>query len=163
MEKIKTLIIFFGLFFITHPGFSQKIAVVDFRRVFEEYNKTKEYEKELEIKKERIRKEIDSRTKKIKDLQDKIPLLDKKEQKSKKENLENLIKDLDDYRRDKALDIRREYNDKIMELRDDILKVVDSYAKKRGYDLVIDTAIIVYNNKVLDITDEIIKIINKRK
>ncbi len=141
---------------------AQKIAVLDFRKVFEGYSKTQQYEKTLDSKRQSIKKEIDRRVQEIQDLQNKIPMLKKEEQDAKKKLLENKAKELESYRRDKTLDLSKEYKEKLLEIKNDIEKVVADYAKRNNIDLVIDKTLVIYNKPQFEVTDKINAILSKK-
>jgi len=152
-----------SVFFWTTASFCQSIAVLDFRSVFEGYYKTKDYENALNAKREEVRKEVESRLKKIEDMESKLATYNKKRQEKEKNKIDKERNDLENYQREQLLNLRKEYQDKLSEIRNDILNVVEGYAKKHKLDMVIDKSLIVYNKETLDITEKIGVILNSKK
>jgi Skp family chaperone for outer membrane proteins len=77
--------------------------------------------------------------------------------------LETKAKTLKDYVTQKESDLRKEQEDKMKEILQDIEGVVKTYSEKEGYTLVFNDRVLVYQNKTMDITDKIIAILNKGK
>ena len=138
-----------------------KFAYVDLSRIFNEYSKTKDYDKSLTSKEETYNTERDKKVEEIKQLQDKINLLSEKEKESKKGDLENKMKTLNDFDREKQTDLRKEQDEKMKEILKDIEDVIKQYAEKEAYTLVFNDRVLVYQNKSLDISDKIMELLNK--
>ena len=139
-----------------------KIGYVDIFKVFNDYKKTIDYDKTLEVKKEDAEKKLDAKKETIKKIKDKLSLL-KEGEKAKEE--EKMRKEADEYQelqRKIFIDIKKERDEKMQEIIEDINKIVEDYAKKNKFDIVINENAILYGNKVMDITDEILKISNQQ-
>lgn len=140
---------------------AEKFAYVDLSKIFSEYKKTKDYEKNIADKEQAYTTERDKRVNEVKQLQDKLNLLSDKEKETKKAEVETRIKDLQEYDRQKQTDLRKEQDEKMKELLKDIEDAVKQQALKDGYSLVFNDRVLVYEEKSLDITDKIIEILNK--
>ncbi len=141
---------------------ADKFGYVDLSKVFSEYSKTKEYDKTLGDKEAVYTAEREKKINEIKQLQDKFNLLSDKEKESKKGELENKVKDIQEYDRQKQTDLRKEQDDKMKELLKDIEDTIKQYAAKEGYTMVFNDRVLVYQAKELDITDKIVELINKK-
>ncbi|MFC1805137.1 OmpH family outer membrane protein, partial [Candidatus Omnitrophota bacterium] len=108
-------------------------------------------------------KERDKKVAAIKQLQDKMNLLSEKQKEAERGELEEKVRALQDYDREKQTDLRKEFNEKRTEILKDIDKVIKNYCKKEGFTLVFNEAGVVYNIKSLDITDKILEILNKKR
>ncbi|MCM8792132.1 MAG: OmpH family outer membrane protein [Candidatus Omnitrophica bacterium] len=161
MNKLPIVLIVLSMFFITSLAYAQKLGYVDLRRLFEEYNKTKDYDKILEDKQKTYESERESKVKDIKQLQDKIDLLSDKEKEPKKKELDAKIKALQEFDRYQTQDLRREKDEKMREILKDIESAISEYAKKGNYTLVFNDRVLVYQDKSLDITDEVLEILQK--
>ncbi|MCM8795135.1 MAG: OmpH family outer membrane protein [Candidatus Omnitrophica bacterium] len=164
---MKKLVFVFGLviFLLGRTSFVnavEKLAYVDLSRIFSEYNKTKDYDKVLTDKQNVYEGERDKKVSEVKQLQDKMNLLSDKEKEKKKEELEEKIKALQEYDRQKTTDLRKEQDEKMKEILKDIEEAVRKYAEQEGYSLVFNDRVLVYQSKSLDITDKIIDILNKQ-
>lgn len=155
-------VLFFASVVLTGISFAaDKFAYVDLSRIFSEYKKTKEYDKALGDKEQLYTTERDKKLAEIKDLQNKINLLSSKEKEAKKTDVENKVKDLQEYDRQKQTDLRKEQDEKMKEILKDIEEAVKQYASKEGYAMVFNDRVLVYQDKTLDITDKIVEILSK--
>jgi Skp family chaperone for outer membrane proteins len=142
---------------------ADKFAYVDLTRVFSEYSKTKDYDKVLGDKEQAYTNERDKKVEEIKQFQNKLSLLSDKEKESKKTELENKVKALQEYDRQKQTDLRKEQDDKMKDILKDIEAAIKQYSEKQGYTMVFNDRVLVYEDKNLDITAQIIDILNKGK
>lgn len=140
---------------------ADKFAYIDLTRVFSEYSKTKDYDKVLGDKEQVYTNERDKKVEEIKQFQNKLNLLSDKEKEAKKTELENKVKALQDYDRQKQTDLRKEQDDKMKDILKDIEAAVKQYSEKQGYTMVFNDRVLVYQDKSLDITSQILDILNK--
>jgi Skp family chaperone for outer membrane proteins len=160
--SVALLVAIFCLGLWVRPSLAaDKFAYIDLSRTFSEYGKTKDYDKVLTDKEGAYSGEREKKVNDIKQFQDKMNLLSDKEKETKKGDLENKIKTLQDYDRQKQTDLRKEQDEKMKEILKDIEEAVKQYSEKEGYTFVFNDRVLVYQNKSLDITDKIIEIINK--
>lgn len=140
---------------------AEKFGYVDLSRIFSEYSKTKEYDKTLSTKENAYNTDREKKVGEVKQLQDKLNLLSEKEKESKKSDIENKIKSLQEFDRQQQTDLRKEQNEKMKEILKDIEDTVKQYAEKEGFTMVFNDRVLVYQNKNLDITESIIALLNK--
>jgi outer membrane protein len=140
---------------------AEKFAYVDLARTFSEYNKTKDYDKVLTDKENVYTAERDKKVGEIKQLQDKMNLLSDKEKEAKKSDFETKVKAVQEYDRQKQTDLRKEQNDKMKEILQDIEEAVKKYAQQEGITFVLNDRVLVYQEKSYDISDKIIAALNK--
>jgi len=138
-----------------------KVGVLDMRKVFYEYNKTKDFNQKLEKEDAEVKKEIEKKTQELRKIRDEIDLLSEKAKEKKEPELRKKIKDLDDFRKEKIEEFLRKKDEMFKEIRQDIMDTANTYATKNGYDLLFDNAMFVYSTENFDITDVIIKELNK--
>lgn len=151
-----------GLSVLSGVSFAvDKLGYVDLARVFNEYGKTKDYDKALTDKQNLYEAERGKKVSDVKAFQDKINLLSDKEKENKKPDLETKIKALQDYDRQKQTDLRKEQDEKMKEVLKDIDDAVKKYSAKEGFTLVFNDRVLVYQDKKMEITDKIIEILNK--
>lgn len=146
---------------VTVANAAEKFAYVDLTKIFSEYSKTKEYDKVLGDKQSAYEAERDKMVSEIKSFQDKMNLLSDKEKVAKKDDLENKVKNLQEFDRKKQGDLRKEQDERMKELLKDINEAVKQYADKEGYSMVFNDRVLVYQDKSMDITAKIIAIVNK--
>lgn len=142
---------------------SEKLAYIDLSRAFSEYNKTKDYDKKLTDKENIYMGDRDKRIGEFNAYRDKFALLSDKEKDAKKNELESKAKVLKDFITQKEGDLRKEQEEKMKEILNDIQAAVKEYSEKSGITMVLNDRVLVYQMKSQDITDEVIKIINKKK
>ncbi|HDZ77553.1 MAG TPA: OmpH family outer membrane protein [Candidatus Omnitrophica bacterium] len=142
---------------------AEKIGYVNLSKIFNEYSKTKEYDKKLEGKQKAYEGEREKKANEIKKLQDKLVLLNEKQKEKKTKEIEGKIRSFQEYDTNKRLDLRNERDEKIREILEYIEETIRKYAKAQGYTLVFNDRVLVYQDKGNDITDAIIALVNKKK
>ncbi len=161
-----------------------KLGSVDMKKVFESYWRTKEAETKMSETRAVLKRDLDERNEKRKELQDSIeklndeikkPELSKeramgktKERDDKIAEWQNMMRELQAYQMEKE----KQLADQTLRIRngivDEIRKVVDEKVKSIGYDLVFDTSgnsinnvpVILYAKESYDFTKEIIDKLN---
>jgi outer membrane protein len=152
-----------GLFFISCTiDAAEKIGYVSLERLFDDYHKTKEYDKILEGKQKSYEADRQKKVEEVKKLQDKFSVLSKQEKEAKKGLLEEKIKALQDFDKEKTANLRKERDEKMREILKDIEKAISAFAKKEGYSLIFNDRVLVYQEKALDVTDKVFKILQKQ-
>lgn len=156
------VIILAGLFclaFLNSASAAEKIASVDVGKLFDEYQKTKEFDKNLELKASAYEKDRDARISEIKQLQDKLNLLTDQEKENKQKELEDKIKSARDFTLSKEAELKKERDDKLKDVLKDIENAVQQYAQKESYTMVFNDRVLVYNNKSSDLTAKVLEIL----
>ena len=168
MMKKSTLIIIFSCFFLvgmTSPMvFAQaapKIGFVDLSRLFDEYYKTKEYDKVLEAKNNNFEKARNEKVEKVRDAQQKLSVLADDQKKKAEEDIEKLKSDLMEFDRQNKQDLTKERNEKIREILLEIEKIVSDYAQKESYSVILNDRVLIYGNQTLDLTAQILQKLNE--
>lgn len=138
----------------------EKMGSVDLGRIFNEYGKTKDYEKSVTEKTGLYETDRNKKVTEIKQFQDKLNLLSEKEKEAKKPELENKVKTLQEYDRQKQTDLRKEQDEKMKELLKDIEETIKKYSEKEGFTIVFSDRALAYQSKKLDITDKIVELLN---
>jgi len=161
MKKLAMLsiVIAFAALLATAAQAADKFGYVDLGKLFDEYNKTKDYDKGLESKGGVYDIEREKKANDIKQLQSKIEILSEKEREAKKPELESKYKAFEEWNRVQGADLRKERDEKMKEILKDIERAVAEYASKQGYTLVFNDRILVYQDKSLNITDNVLKIL----
>ncbi|MFZ2385916.1 MAG: OmpH family outer membrane protein [Candidatus Omnitrophota bacterium] len=140
---------------------ADKLGYIDLSRTFNEYYKTKDYDKVLGDKQAAYDAERTKKVSEVKQLQEKINLLSDKEKETKKSDIEAKVKSLQEFDRQKQTDLRKEQDEKMKEILKDIESAVKQYAEKEGYTFIFNDRVLVYQTKSLEITNKIIEVINK--
>jgi outer membrane protein len=137
-----------------------KIAYVDLSRMFDNYQKTKEYDAVLQKDSEAFQKERDGMIQKIRDAQAKLALLKENEKQKLTDDIEKQKTALIDYDKQKRAELAKKRDDKVREILLEIEKIVSAYAQKEGYDYILNDRVLIYGNKENNITEQVLKNLN---
>jgi outer membrane protein len=165
MKERKLVVILSALMILASVNFAyalDKYAYVNVLKIATEYSKAKDYNKAIEDKAKAYESEVEKKINDIKNIQDKFSLLSDKERAAKRGELEQKIKALQDFRKDKETELRKKNFENSKEVADDVRAAIKQVADKEGYTLVFDDGALVFQNKDMDITDKVISILNKR-
>jgi outer membrane protein len=145
-------------------GFAKdlKIGYVDTIKVFNDYQRTKEQDKQLETKKEKIKESLEAREKEIQKIQSRLEVLKEDKQEEERAKLQEKMEEYRDVRQKEFTDIKKERDEMMKDIIEDIDQTVKDYAKKNKYDLVVNGNSILYGVESSDLTDKILTIINKK-
>jgi len=153
--------LFSGVIAETASAKEYKLGYVDLAKVFDEYKKTKESEKALEEKGKAKEAERNRMVDELRKLKDEQALLSEKAKGEKQTVIDNKIKILQDFDRVTRDALVKERNDMLGGILKDIEKVVGEYAKSSGYDMVLNSRMLLYGGEQFDITSEVLSRLNK--
>ncbi|MBI4309890.1 MAG: OmpH family outer membrane protein [Candidatus Omnitrophica bacterium] len=137
-----------------------KIAYVDLSRLFDNYQKTKEYDAVLQKESEGFQKERDAMINKIRDAQGKLALLKEDEKQKVQGDIDKQKNDLIEYDKQKRTELAKKRDEKVREILLEIEKIVSEMAKKEGYDYVLNDRVLIYGDQSQNITDKVLKALN---
>jgi len=137
-----------------------KIAYVDLSRLFDNYQKTKEFDAQLQKQGESFTKERDGMIAKIRDAQGKLALLKEDEKNKLNDNIEKQKESLIEFDKQKRTDLAKQRDEKVREILLEIEKIVSDMAKKEGYDFILNDRVLVYGDQTQNITDKVLKALN---
>ncbi len=138
-----------------------KIGYIDLAKVFDQYSKTKDSDKALEKKGKGKEGERKALVEEIRKLKDEVALLSEKARAGKQPQIDEKIRALQDFDRKTREELVRERNEMVGNILRDIEKVVTDYSKKEGYDVILNSRMLLYGNEQYDLTDEILNKLNK--
>ncbi len=138
-----------------------KIGYVDILEVFNEFEKTKIYDEALEVKKSGLEKDLEVKEKEIEQIQKKMDLLKDEEKAKEEKKIEAQIGEYRELKRKAYIDVRKERDEKMKEIFEDVSKIINDYAKKNNFDLILDRSAVHYGDKLMDLTSEILRIANQ--
>ncbi len=166
MKKSLVYLLILGVVLsFTCNSFAQdlKIGYVDVFGVFNEYDKTKDYDATLEKKKGEIEKKLEGKKKDIEKMQSKLELLNEGEKVKEEEKIMAKVKAYRDLERSAFTDIKKARDEKMQEIVEDIRKVIKEYAKQEKFNLIISENSVLYgDDNVINITDRVLKISNQQ-
>jgi outer membrane protein len=137
-----------------------KFAHVDLAKLFDEYDKTKAYDKVLEADNTKFQEERNKKIDSIKELQGKMDVLKDAEKVKAEKDIETLKNEILEFDRTKRTDLTKARDEKVREILLEIEKLVSAYAQKEGITYVMNDRVLVYGDKTLNITEPILKTLN---
>ncbi|NTV28706.1 MAG: OmpH family outer membrane protein [Candidatus Omnitrophica bacterium] len=137
-----------------------KIAYVDLAKIFDEYGKTKAYDKVLEAENNKYQEERNKKIDQIRELQGKIAMLKDAEKAKAEKDMEKLKNDILEFDRQKRTDLTKNRDEKVREILLEIEKTVSEYAKKEGISYVLNDKMLIYGTESANITEPILKGLN---
>jgi len=149
----------FGLALNAHAA--GKLAYVDLSQTFDKYTKTKVYDDALSTLQTTKEKDLEQIAGEIKAIEDKMSLLSEKEKAAKQKEIDEKNKKLKQTSQQVALDLRKDRDEKLKEILQDIEKVVQAYAQKNGYDFIFNDRVLLYGTASADVTQDIITALNE--
>lgn len=138
-----------------------KIAYVDLPKIFEEYKKTKVSEKALEDKAKAKTAEEKVMVDELKKLDSEQAMLSEKGKAEKQKTIEAKRNELQDFRRKTQDELMKEKNGALEGILKDIEGVIGAFAKEGGYDIILNSRMLLYGADQYDVTAEVLKRLNK--
>src|SRR3990167_2491633 len=167
MKKILSvglpILMFVGFIMAAAPSYAadtSKIGYVDLARVFDEYQKTKEFDKSLETKGASKQSDRDKMVAEIKKLRDEAELLSAKAKDDKQAGIDEKIKSLQEYDRTTRDGLRRERDGMVRDILKEIEVVIQDFGKSQGYSFIFNDRVLVYKSEGSDLTNQVIKALN---
>ncbi|MCF7871136.1 MAG: OmpH family outer membrane protein [Candidatus Omnitrophica bacterium] len=161
---------FLGIFLVAMAAFSfsicgfaenLKIGYVDTIEVFNEYQRTKDQDQQLEKKKEIIQEKLDTKEKEIEKIQSRLEVLKEDQKEKEREKLQTKMQEYRELRQKEFTDIKKERDEMMKKIVDDIDQVIKGYGKENKYDFILNGNSVLYGTKANNLTSKVIKIINK--
>lgn len=141
-------------------GGIKKIGVMDLSKVFDNYQRTKDYDSLLEGKTKEYEKARNEKIDKIKELQNKMALLKEEEKEKVVKDLDNMRNDLATFDQAQQTELKKQRDDKIREILLEIEKVTSDFAKKEKYDFIFNDRVLVYGAEGMDVSTQVLEILN---
>ncbi len=138
-----------------------KVAYVNLTRLFDEYEKTKAYDKVLVVEGEKFEAERNKKIDAIRELQGKTAALKEEEKVKAEQDIEKKKADLMEFDRQKRTDLTKARDEKVREILMEIEKTVSEYAKQQGYSLVFNDRVMIYGGEDMNITEPVLQGLNQ--
>ncbi|MBU4343004.1 MAG: OmpH family outer membrane protein [Candidatus Omnitrophica bacterium] len=161
MRKISILSLL-GIFLFTGIGFTQgeKVGFVDLSRAFDEYEKTKDFDKELENKGDVKQGQREKLVKEIRKMRDELELMNTRAKETKEADIEAKIKSLQGFDQEAKTELTKERDDMVRDILKEMNVVIREYGEQHGFSIILNDRVLLYGNEALNITDDIIGILN---
>ena len=163
--KTRILVVFIAALALTaapahaakEPG---KIGYVNLSLVFDSYEKTKQFDKELEAEAEAKRKERDVVVNEVKKLRDEIEMLSEQKRAEKQPQIDEKIKALQAFDRDARESLRKKRDTMLREILQEIDVLVKEFGDKEGYEYIFNDRVLLYKSDANDLSQKIIQKLN---
>ncbi len=140
---------------------SPKIGVIYLRKVFDTYQKTIDYDKQLNEKAQKIQAKKDALQKEIEKIQASLEVVSKEEKEKKLKELREKQMELRNYMVESMRTINTEREKYMQEILKDIKPIITNYAKENGYDLILNGDMLLYSKDDSDLTEIMVKKLNE--
>jgi outer membrane protein len=163
--KVIVVIVFISLFFAAGNALAEsqgKIGYIDLSRSFDEYQKTKDFDKELEGKGDMKQDEREKLVQEIRKMREELELMNKNAREKKETDIESKIKSLQEFDQEAKTDLTKERDNMVKDILKEMSDVIKEYGEKNGYSIIVNDRVLLYGDSGMDLTNEIIKILNDR-
>ncbi|MEI8012549.1 MAG: OmpH family outer membrane protein [Candidatus Omnitrophota bacterium] len=153
--------VIFGGAQVQAQDFKGKVGYVNLSRIFDEYEKTKSYDKVLEADNAKYQEARNKKIEAIRDIQGKAAALKENEKAKLEKDGEKLINELKAFDQQNRTDLAKARDERVREILMEIEKVVSDYAKKEGYSFVFNDRVMIYGAESMNITEPILTGLNE--
>jgi len=162
--KMFMVLIFLSLMVTSsvHAAEQGKIGYVDLSRLFDEYHKTKEYDKILETKHGELEKIGKEKIEKIRESEGKLALLKEDQKKKLEEEIDAMKGSAQEFVQQEQSNLTKERNEKIREILLEIEKKISDFAEKENYEVILNDRVLIYGDPAKDLTEKILIILNEQ-
>ncbi len=138
----------------------QKIGYVDLAHIFDDYQKTKDFDKTLEGKGNAKQGERDIMVNDVKKMRDEAELLSAKAKDDKQAAIDEKIKTLQEFDRSTRDALRKERDTMVQDILKEIEVVIQNFGKSQGYSFIFNDRVLVYKGETSDLSAQVIKALN---
>lgn len=140
-----------------------KIGFVNISQVFDSYEKTKQFDADLQKESESKRVQRDTMVNAVKKLRDEIELMAPDAREEKQRQMDQKVQELQAFDRDARLTLRKKRDDMIRDILKEIDTVIQTYGKEKGYDYIYNDRVLVFKKEQGDLSKEITDRLNAKK
>ncbi len=137
-----------------------KIAYMDLGKVFDEYSKTKDLDKQLEVKSGAKQGDRDKMVAEIKKMKDDLDLAKDADKAKKQAAVEEKLKKLQDFDKESRDSLRKDRDDMARTILKEIKDTIDDIGKKEGFSYILDSRAVLFGTDASNLTDRVLKILN---
>ena len=162
MKAVKLLSVLFLGIFLTSTAHAKdlKIAYVELGGVFNNYQKTKEFDASLQKESQDVQNQLDNMIKKIRDDQGKLALLKEDEKEKLQASIQKQVDSLNELRNQKRIELSKKFDDMKKQIIIEIEKVVSDIAKKDGYTYIFNDTVLLYGEQESNVTEKVLATLN---
>ena len=140
-----------------------KIGFVNVSQVFDSYEKTKQFDADLQKESEAKRAQRDTLVSAVKKLRDEVEVMAPEAREEKQKQMDQKVQELQAFDRDARLTLRKKRDDMIRDILKEIDTVIQAYGKEKGYDYIYNDRVLVFKKDQSDLSQEIIARLNAKK
>ncbi len=140
-----------------------KIGFINISQVFDSYEKTKQFDADLQKESESKRVQRDTLVNAIKKLRDEVELMAPEAREEKQRQMDQKVQELQAFDRDARLTLRKKRDDMIRDILKEIDEVIQAYGKEKGYDYIYNDRVLVFKKDQSDLSKEITARLNAKK
>ena len=137
-----------------------KFAFIDVEKIFDEYDKTKKFDKDLQEEGKGKQQKRDAVVSEIGKLKDEQALLSDDKKKEKQTSIESKLKELDAFDDAARKELGEKRNNIMKEILGDIDKLLRQYGERKGFDFIFNERALLYKNSKYDQTNDVLKELN---
>ncbi|MBI4972043.1 MAG: OmpH family outer membrane protein [Candidatus Omnitrophica bacterium] len=141
---------------------AEKIGYVDVAKVFDKYEKTKKFDKELAEVGKQKQSGRDTIVLEVRRLKDEMALLSDQGKEQKQKLVDQKMRELQDYDRDAQRDLLERREGVMREIFKDIDEVIRDYGKQKGFDFIFNERLMLFRSEKYDVTDVVLGELNAR-
>lgn len=140
-----------------------KIGFINVSQVFDSYDKTKQFDADLQKESEEKRVQRDALVNVIKKLRDEVELMAPEAREEKQRQMDQKVQELQAFDRDARLALRKKRDDMIRDILKEIDDIIQAYGKEKGYDYIYNDRVLVFKKDQSDLSKEITARLNGKK
>lgn len=140
-----------------------KIGYVNLSLVFDSYEKTKRFDKDLEKQAEAKRTDREAIVKDVKKLRDELELLSEDKKAAKQAAIDEKVKQLQAFDKEARETLRTQRDTMLRDILKEIDAVVKEFGDKEGYDYILNDRVLLYKSEANDLSQRIIQRLNAGK
>jgi outer membrane protein len=160
-----SLVFLFSCFYYSQKSYAApavKIGYIDVAVVFDGYDKTKEEDAKLGAKSQDKQTQRDKMVESIRNMKNELELLSEKQKEKKQSQIDDQIRKLQDFDREGKAELQRERDDMVRVILKDIETVINDYAAKNGYTMILNSRVLEYAPEEYNITKEVLNVLNSK-
>jgi len=139
-----------------------KMGYADVAAVFDGYDKTKEEDSKLGVKSQGKQAQRDKMVESVRNMRNELELLSEKQKEKKQAQIDDEIRKLQDFDREGKAELQRERDDMVRVILKDIETVINEYAIKNGYTMILNSRVLEYALEEYNITKEVLNLLNSK-
>lgn len=164
MKKILWAVLLVAFSFVSRPAWAadMKIGYVDLAKVFDQYEKTRTSDRQVESQAKAKQGDREKLTGEIRRLRDELELLSESGRQAKQQEIDDKVKSLKDYDRDAVKALRQTRDELVKDILNDINGSIAEIGQKQSFHLILNDRVVLFSPKQNDITADVIQALNAR-